>query len=394
MKEVSGGQDYKTLSTELDAALLEARKALKPFIVRGMELERDYLRRNIMKTLAAALPAMAELLLAYVDGESYGKHTLVHDFLTLHRDEVVSYLGTSGQDFLAIYYEVNNLDAMPPTAAFNAPTQAGQAGQAPVVTPQAATGPAAMNVDGTDLEILEETTGEGTPVQNDPLSQQPETEEAPDASQQNINPETPIPNAPRFRAIINGHETCLTHLQVLIAAFAQAKEIYHRRITENAMQARIAKVIGTQEKSKTTDSTAEILEGEDNVPPKVLKSLTDQRIEAKNKPIRQDVATMKSDNKKLNDTVKRLEKELKELKSKKESGRAVGGAAKTNQITPSPRQPSTPRRGRGRRAAGRGDASQTRSSGRGSSRSRSKSPSKRRGRRNGRGKSKPRSNQS
>ena len=140
MKEISKSPDYTALSSELDAAVTEARKTLKPFIVRGMELEREHLRLSAMKAVASALPSLAELLLAYVDGESYGKHTLVRDFITLHQDEVMSYLGISNQDFTKIYIEENELTSLPDTAAFANQAAAAPGAQPNNVTPLNANG--------------------------------------------------------------------------------------------------------------------------------------------------------------------------------------------------------------------------------------------------------------
>ena len=391
MKEVTKGPDFNTLSSELDAAVLEARKALKPLIVRGMELERDFLRTAVMKAVATALPTLAELLLAFVDGETYGKHTLVRDFISIHQDEVMTYLGITNQDFAKIYLEANQLTSLPPTNAFPEEPAVAQQGQGNPVTPLAAQATGGNN-NGAEFQVEEEMDTEADPFAHDlspSLSQPAGTQHPPPSPAQHAT------LAQRFRPIIGGHETCVNHLRALISAFAQAKEVYHKIITENATQARIAKVMGNQEKSKVTDSTAELLDEEANVDPAIFNSLTDQRFEAKAKPLRQDVASMKTENKKLKETVKRLENQMKALKkSPKDQGGAEGGAASTNKSEQPTTPSSTPRRGRGRRAGGKGNATRGKSSNRGSSRSRSKSPSKRSGKATRRGKSNRRSSKS
>jgi hypothetical protein len=90
-KEVTEGQDFKALSNNLDAAILEARKALKPFVMSTKELDLAHLRLQVFRATDEALPSLAELLLADVDAEAYGKHILVTNFLTGFGDDVMSF---------------------------------------------------------------------------------------------------------------------------------------------------------------------------------------------------------------------------------------------------------------------------------------------------------------
>ncbi|KAL7503606.1 hypothetical protein ACHAXN_001368 [Cyclotella atomus] len=243
MKEVMEGQDSKALSTELDAAVLKARNALKTFIVQGMELERAHLRRKAIEAVATALPSLAELLLALVDGEAYGKHTLVHDFLHCYGAEVWSYLNTSNTDFGAIYLE---------------PSQ-----------------------------------------------------------------EAPPPPAQVFHPIINGHETCINALQCLVSAIVAAKEKYHSSINENEKAVRLAKVMGNQQRAQKTDDAAMQLEEEETLPPATLASLTDQKVEKKTKPIKQDVAAMKKEMEKLKKQLEKLSTSKNSPKSNKSSNNST-----------------------------------------------------------------------
>jgi hypothetical protein len=384
MKEVMGGQASKALSTKLDAAILEARKTLKPFIVRGMELERDHLRRKAIEAVAAALPSLAELLLAYVDGEAYGKHTLVHDFILCHGDDVWSYLNTSNVDFSAIYLEVNELTVLPPTAAFAAATQPPTNNN--MVTPN---GNANDNNGGFEVQAQYDADGDEIP-----LSQAQEVSSPLRQSQ-----EAPPPPPPVFRPIINGHETSITALRCLISAIAAAKETYHSVIDENAKALRIAKVMGNQQRGPKTDETAMRLEEEETVPPATLASLTDQKVESKTKPIRQDITAVKNENKRLKSEMEKLKKQMKELSTKgnqnksNKSTQAKNSPRGAEDGAASPTQSSRSRRGRGtspssttQRGRGRGGASREGSSTPGAQKQRSKSP-KSSGRRNrGRGK--------
>jgi hypothetical protein len=388
MKEVTEGEDFKTLSSELDAAVLDARKALKPFLVRGMELERSHLRTAVIKAVATSLPLIAELLLAYVDGEAYGKHTLVNDFLTMHRDEVLSYLGSTVQEFTDIYLEGNQLDTLPATAAFTTTQQASTRADGEY-------NDVSMLDEASLLQIEEEI--EGSPQRIRPNLRQP-SQEAQEETRAPPGHVTPLrADCPTFRPIINGYETCLQALRTFVSSLANAKEAYHKTIDENAKQARIAKVIGSQNKSQHYDNVAEINESEETATPATLASLTYQKIEGKTKPIRQDVASVKSDNLKLSNKIARLEKELQKLKTPSKESRGAGsGAASQKKSTQQSKEPSTspsstPRHGRGRGGAAKGNASQEKSSNCGSRRLKSKSPSNREKKRRSKSKRKSKS---
>ena len=55
----------------MDAAVLAAQKYLKPFFMKAQVLNIVHLRQKTIESVAAALPVLAELLLADVDEEQY-----------------------------------------------------------------------------------------------------------------------------------------------------------------------------------------------------------------------------------------------------------------------------------------------------------------------------------
>lgn len=412
-KEVTEGQDFKALSSNLDAAVLEARKALKPFVMSAKELDLAHLRLQVFRATAEALPSLAELLLADVDAEAYGKHILVTDFLTGFGDDVMSYLGITAEEFAVIYQEVNQLTSLPITTAFaTAPLTTHQG--ANNVTPATATDATAaagesnmLDMD-TDLDLqiqIDEFHRDNSPLSQEAQQaftlQQPSQDEADEAqaaaaaAAAATTPQQHPQQQLRFNPIINGHETCLKSLRVFVSALANAKEAYHSTINKNDRLARIGKVLGTQQKGQQTDQVAETLESEETITPQTLGSLVDQKAEAKARPIRQKMSAYETSNKKLLKQVEVLTKEVKELKTSKGSRGAGGGAASTTQSNHSTNPSSTTTgRGRGRGDAAKGNASQRKSSGHGSRNARSKSPSSNRGRGRGRGRSSGRSRQS
>ena len=136
IKELTESQGFKSLVDEFDVALLAAQKTLKPFMVRAMKLNATHLHETVVKSVAEALPMLWELLLADVDAEGYGKHTLVNDFLTIHGNEVAGLLGITTTDFAAIYIETNELQNLPPSNAVSITNNAAAGAAANQVTPQ------------------------------------------------------------------------------------------------------------------------------------------------------------------------------------------------------------------------------------------------------------------
>jgi hypothetical protein len=288
---------------------------------------------------------------------------------------------------------VNELTVLPPTAAFAAATQPPTNNN--MVTPN---GNAKGNNGGFEVQAQYDADGYEIPLSQaqEPSSPLRQSQEAP----------PPLP-PPVFRPIINGHETSITALRCLISAIAAAKETYHSVIDKNAKALCIAKVIGNQQRGPKTDKTAMRLKEEETVPPATLASLTDQKVESKTKPIRQDVAAVKNKNKRLKSEMEKLKKQMKELSTKGNQNKsnksnkstqaknspcgAKDGAASPTQSSRSRRgrgtsSSSTTQRGQGRGGGGRGGALREGSSTPGAQKQRSKSP-KSSGRRNrGRGK--------
>lgn len=179
------------------------------FIVRKMALERDHLHCKVIEAVDAALPSLAELLLICVDGEAHRKHTLVHDFILCHLDDVWSYLNTSNQDFSVIYLEVNEQTVLPATAAFAAATNP-PAPHNNSVTP--AHGSHAN--EGANFAVQAQYDENGNEI---PLSQ----------------PSSPLWQSLVFHPIINRHDTSINALRCLISAIVAVKETYYSVIDEN-----------------------------------------------------------------------------------------------------------------------------------------------------------------
>jgi predicted transcriptional regulator len=210
-----------------------------------------------------------------------------------------------------------------------------------------------------------------------------------------------------FHPNINGHETCINALRCLVSAIVAAKEKYHSSTNKNEKAVRLAKVMGNQQRAQKTDDLAMQLEEEETLPPATLASLTDQKVEKKTKPIKQDMAAVKKEMEKLKKQLEKLSTSKNSPKSNKSSNnstKAKSSPRGADGSVASPKQSSrgrrgqgtspssTNRRGRGRKDDDKGNVSRDESSTTGSRRQRSKSPKNNSRRRRGRGKSSSRGN--
>ena len=412
-EELKKGEDYKALSDRADAAVLAARKSLKPFFMEAQELNIAHLRQKTIESVATALPRIAELLLADVDKEQCGKHQLVNDFLQTHCDKVMSYLGITGAEFSNVYIRVNEITELPQsnTSAAQPPPPLPQAGNhASTVIPITHR----HNPDGPHFEVEEEEIRanmdlelhlqENSNAGNNAAFtiNQPSQEETLASPKQMAALPAP-PSTQRLTPLINGHATCLGHLRTFVAALANAQETYHATIKSNERKARLEKVMGRQEKKTSTDETAQKLAQEGTMDALTLGAMTDQKIEKARKPVRQDVSSIKGENKRLNEKLNKLEKEMKKLlaatdlksqSSKDSRGAKTTGAASTKKSADQSTSPSSTKTlsRRAQRAVAKGGDTQTASSNPSQCPSRSKSPKKRRNSKKQRSKSRGASN--
>lgn len=398
--EISESEDFKALSITMDAAVTQAKKQLRPHVFACWKLNIAHLRDDYCKVVIEALPLVAELLLAIVDEERYGPHKLVADYLALHGDDVVSHLGFSLTEFIAAYQKVHDLASSPVldtaiAAASSNRFQGNATAAAAAVTPAtlAQNGPLHVNdrrgddeLDDSQMEIDFQLLARQEQRQEEESLASISTlgvfTQAGTAGTTEGGVTTPTRQA-TFTAIINGHSTILNHLRTMIGAFSRGNEAYHHQIKSNEKAERLKRIQIRQANELQSNEVAESLERESTLDAATINSLMDQKFEAKSKPLRQEVSSVKSDNAKLKKELDKLKKEnanLKKSKNNASGAQGEGGAASTKESTsnrPTPQSSSQSRRSRGRGADAKDRDSQQNASARGRKKSKSKSPTNR-----------------
>ena len=74
------------------------------------ELHVKSLKKEAVNIFAKSLPNMAEMFLAQVNAEDYGKHCLVSDLLFQHSDDVLTHLAITRDAFVDVYKAVNRVN--------------------------------------------------------------------------------------------------------------------------------------------------------------------------------------------------------------------------------------------------------------------------------------------
>ena len=180
---------------------------MKNAILDATKMNVDGLHQRYVKTIAMALPAVAEVLLAYYDALGHGSHRLVKEFIGSCEVAFCANFATSIEEFGAIYKKCHDFNMTP--------------SQQPIQNPAANEGAAAT----APINANQATTTPGATV-TPPV----------------VNPYDTPRNAHTTAPIINGRNDMYAALQSLIDGIIRALEAYRNQVDENNRARRIKEV--------------------------------------------------------------------------------------------------------------------------------------------------------
>ena len=104
---VKGDPAYLSLANELAAFTKQTKLALGKFNLRGLTVNNNARKKELVRILCTATAHIAELVLAEFDLEAFGPHNLMADFLLQHHDAFLA-TRTTLQCFCQRYKSYNN----------------------------------------------------------------------------------------------------------------------------------------------------------------------------------------------------------------------------------------------------------------------------------------------
>ena len=125
--DVRKSEEYNALAEQLASTISKCQLELRDIILTCTEMNVKALQKNIHKSFAIALPAIAEGFLALDNVKNYSKHHVVADLLDRHQDEIFGHLNISRTDFIILYKTVHELTTLPSSATIPTPTNPPQA---------------------------------------------------------------------------------------------------------------------------------------------------------------------------------------------------------------------------------------------------------------------------
>ena len=112
-EEVRKSEEFNTLAERLASVVDTCQREFRDIILACTDLNVKSQKRNIQKSFAIALPAIAEGFLALDNVKNYPKHQVVSDLLDQHQDEMIGHLNVSRADFNEIYKTTHELTTLP-----------------------------------------------------------------------------------------------------------------------------------------------------------------------------------------------------------------------------------------------------------------------------------------
>jgi hypothetical protein len=113
---VKNSPKHTAIATEVARIVKQASLDIGKQQIKLEELYVKALKRGAIGVFAKSLPNIAEMLLAQVGAEDYGKHCLVSDLLFGHSDDVLAHLTITCEAFVEVYKAVNRVNtSMEPT---------------------------------------------------------------------------------------------------------------------------------------------------------------------------------------------------------------------------------------------------------------------------------------
>ena len=335
--EVRETAEFKDLSALFELNVTNAGIALKAGMLQATKMSVEALHCRYLQSVAKALPAMAEILLAYYDSQSHSRHRLVMEFLGKCETSFCTNLRTTIEEFGAVYLKTNNFHLVPPPQSASTPA-----------APANATANTSPQANPTAAGIANVTPGTVA------------TDQAPP-----VNPYDTPRNAARNAPIINGRIDIEDALCSFSDILSRSLEAYHSQILDNDRKTRVKQAFTRQNMTAQQEEVGVTLASEMHVSPVVLEQLIDKKVNKKLKSVEKENA--------------KLKKQLVNAKSGNGKG-AQHESANVNKSTVPPSSQSSRRQRqkdkRGRKAVGAADATLTVLSTRGQGRSRSTSKEK------------------
>ena len=355
--EVKKGQEYQALAAEAADVITECQLKLKSMILKCLAINLSDLKLKVQKSFVATIPKIAEGFITHDNVIEYGNHQCIVDLLATNYDAVTCHLNISKEDFVKLYCEVNEIEALPPPSrgqpAAPANTQPAMADTtthpgppAPTESPfmRAAREAAARRQPAEDQEM---TDGEPTTTPPTPH----------DTGAPTVN--TTIGN-PAKAAVLN-------HLHPTLEwVYVSSWNVFLAQIEANERSARMKRLAKEQRLEKKADDVAQLLNAEGNVDPKCLAELIRKEVANQRASDQQKIKSLedKVRNQNIgNNNNNRNKNKNKNQNNKgnnnnnneqKNNERGRGGAARPKKSTTRSHTPPT-RRGRsnGRRSADR-----------------------------------------
>lgn len=111
LESVKNSPEHLAIATEVARIVKQAGLDIGSQQIRLEELHVKSLKREAVNIFAKSLPNIAEMFLAQVNAEDYGKHCLVSDLLSQHSDDVLTHLAITRDDFVNVYKAVNKVNS-------------------------------------------------------------------------------------------------------------------------------------------------------------------------------------------------------------------------------------------------------------------------------------------
>ena len=112
-KRVATAEGFKQLSRECQTAVEKCRLDLKKVEMKLAKMNVLDMRADITEAFCKAIPDIAEVLYAEYDIKGVSKHTAMANLVRHHRDEAISFLNVTDEEFRASYLRINNLTDFP-----------------------------------------------------------------------------------------------------------------------------------------------------------------------------------------------------------------------------------------------------------------------------------------
>jgi hypothetical protein len=113
LESIEKSQAYLAHKQTVAALIQNTKLELGALHLKGLVLNNNERKKQLLEIFAKALPRLAESILVDADAKAYGKHNLVADYLIQHHNDLLATKQSGLQYFLGIYRTVNNCGRPP-----------------------------------------------------------------------------------------------------------------------------------------------------------------------------------------------------------------------------------------------------------------------------------------